>query len=245
MGAHVNSIVFVTMAATGFAVGFLHAVIPTHWLPFVVAARVQHWSRAKTLGVTALAGVGHTLFTTALGALVVWGGIAVNNRIGKAFPFVAGGALIALGIFYLVRQLRGHHGHFHLVGGHTHPHSHSHGRDSYVDESHENEAHALERDWSRRRSDWAAIIGLLALLTFSPCEAFLPVFFTGAKYGWFGFGLLSSLLAIATVAGMVTFTSLTLLGLQRLRFVALEKFEPLIVSGVFCVLGALIIIFEH
>ena len=245
MGKGLNDIVFLTLAATGFAVGFLHAVIPTHWLPFVVAARAQHWRRAKTLAVTAFAGIGHALFTTALGVVVVWGGIAMNNRIGKAFPFVAGGALIALGIFYLVRQIQGNHGHVHLLGGHMHAHGHPDNPHSFVDETHETEADALERNWSRRRSDWAAIIGLLALLTFSPCEAFLPVFLTGAKYGWVGFGLLSTVLAIATVAGMMTFTSLTLLGLQRLRFVTLEKFEPLIVSGVFCLLGALVIIFER
>src|SRR5262249_714958 len=124
MGKGLNDIVFLTLAATGFAVGFLHAVIPTHWLPFVVAARAQHWRRAKTLAVTAFAGIGHALFTTALGAVVVWGGIAMNNRIGKAFPFVAGGALIALGIFYLVRQIQGNHGHVHLLGGHMPGHGH-------------------------------------------------------------------------------------------------------------------------
>ena len=89
------------------------------------------------------------------------------------------------------------------------------------------------------------IAGLFALLTFSPCEAFLPVFLTGAKYGWLGFVVLSSVLAIATVAGMITFTWLTLLGLQRLRFKTLEKYEPLIVSAVFCLLGVLVIIFER
>ena len=245
MTTNVNDVVFVTLAATGFAVGFLHAVIPTHWLPFVVAARAQGWNHSKTLTITAFAGAGHVLFTTALGALVVWGGMAINSRIGNAFPLIAGGALIALGIFYFIRQIRGNHGHVHLLGGHTHAHGHSDNPHSFVDETHEKEADALERDWSRRRSDWAAIIGLLALLTFSPCEAFLPVFLTGAKYGWVGFGLLSTVLAIATVAGMITFTSLTLFGLQRLRFVTLEKFEPLIVSGVFCLLGALVIIFER
>jgi len=245
MTTNVNDVVFVTLAATGFAVGFLHAVIPTHWLPFVVAARAQGWNHSKTLTITAFAGAGHVLFTTALGALVVWGGMAINSRIGNAFPLIAGGALIALGIFYFIRQIRGNHGHVHLLGGHTHTHYDSENPHSFVDETHEKEADALERDWSRRRSDWAAIIGLLALLTFSPCEAFLPVFLTGAKYGWVGFGLLSTVLAIATVAGMMTFTSLTLLGLQRLRFVTLEKFEPLIVGGVFCLLGALVIIFER
>ena len=244
-----NDVVFITLLGTGFAIGFLHAVIPTHWLPFVVASRTQRWTKTKTLAVTGFAGAGHVLFTTALGVLVVWGGMAINSRIGNAFPFLAGGALIALGLFYLVRQMRGHHAHVHLFSGHSHGHhSHSHEHEHHhhhVDDSIEEEERALEQDWSRQRSDWAAILGLMALLTFSPCEAFLPVFLTGAKYGWFGFALLSLVLAVATVAGMITFTWLTLLGLQRLRFKMLEKYEPLIVSAVFCILGVLVIILEH
>jgi nickel/cobalt transporter (NicO) family protein len=238
-----NNVVFITLLATGFGVGFLHAVIPTHWLPFVVAARAQRWSNAKTLAVTGFAGAGHTLFTTAIGVIVVWGGMAINSRIGHAFPLVAGGALIALGIFYFVRQTTGGHSHAHLFGGHSHNRDHDHAHDH--EESLEEEEQAIEQDWSRQRSDWAAIIGLMALLTFSPCEAFLPVFLTGAKYGWFGFALLSSVLAIATIAGMLTFTWLTLVGLQQLRFKSLEKYEPLIVGGVFCFLGILVIILER
>jgi nickel/cobalt transporter (NicO) family protein len=240
----VNDVVFITLLATGFAVGFLHAIIPTHWLPFVVAARTQRWTKIKTLTVTGFAGAGHVLFTTALGVLVVWGGMAISNRIGNAFPFLAGGALIALGIFYLVRQIKGGHGHLHLFGSHSH-HDHSHEDHHDLDDSIEEEEHTLERDWSQHRSDWAAITGLVLLLTFSPCEAFLPVFLTGAKYGWLGFVLLSAVLAIATVTGMITFTSLTLHGLQRLRFKTLEKYEPLIVSAVFCILGVLVIILER
>src|SRR5438874_6340938 len=173
MPAEVNDIVFVTLVATGFAVGFLHAVIPTHWLPFVAAARAQSWTKTKTLAVTGFAGAGHVLFTTALGVLIVWGGMAINSRIGNAFPLLAGGALIALGIFYFFRQMKGGHGHIHLFSNHSH---HTHTHDHHADEPVEEEERALEQDWSRRRSDWAAITGLVALLTFSPCEAFLPVF---------------------------------------------------------------------
>ncbi len=244
-----NDVVFITLLATGFAVGFLHSVIPTHWLPFVVAARTQRWTKTKTLAVTGFAGVGHVIFTTALGVLIVWGGMAINSRIGNAFPYLAGGALIALGIFYLVRQMKGDHGHVHLFGSHSHEHhSHDHGDHHHhddLDDSIEEEERALEQDWSRQRSDGAAILGLMALLTFSPCEAFLPVFLTGAKYGWLGFVLLSTVLAVATITGMITFTSLTMLGLQRLRFKTLERYEPLIVSAVFCTLGVLVIILEH
>jgi len=248
----VNDIVLTTLIVTGFVVAFLHAAIPTHWLPFVVAARAQNWNRGKTLVVTGIAGSGHVLFTTVLGILVAWGGIALNANWRRAFPIIAGCALILIGCFYFVRQLRGKHGHMHMFGGHhhhdhSHDHDHGHQHHTHLHEPGDTtaEIEQIEERWSHRRSDWAVIAGLFALLTFSPCEAFLPVFLTGAKYGWLGFVVLSSVLAIATVAGMITFTWLTLLGLQRLRFKTLEKYEPLIVSAVFCLLGVLVIIFER
>ena len=257
-----SNFVFITLFATGFTVAFLHAAIPTHWLPFVVAARAQRWNRAKTLVVTGVAGAGHVVFTTALGVLIAWGGIKLNAKWSHAFPIIAGGALILVGVFYLLRQFKGGHGHVHLFSahshhehgahshdhhshGHEHDHDHDHGAHNHCHEGTEAELEIIKQQWSRRRSDWAVISGLFALLTFSPCEAFLPVFLIGAKYGWLGFALLSALLAVGTVAGMVTFTWLTLLGLERLRLRALENYEALIVSAVFCALGVLVIIFEH
>ena len=249
-----NSLVFTTIAIGGFAVAFLHAAIPTHWLPFVVAARAQHWKKPKTLAITGFAGAGHVIFTIALGVLVVWGGMAINSRIGKLFPLIAGGALIALGLFYLVRQIRGT-GHGHLFGGHSH-HQHEHHSHDLQTQSHvhahehehvnqDNDIAEIKQRWSRHRSDWVVIAGLFALLTFSPCEAFLPVFLMGAQYGWIGFAILSATLALATVAGMVVFTWLTLAGMEKLNLGAVEKFESGILSGVLCLLGVLIILFEH
>lgn len=236
-----NAFVLITIAIGGFAVALLHAAIPTHWLPFVVAARAQQWNKPKTLTVTGIAGAGHVLFTIALGVLVVWGGMAIDSRLGRFFPLVAGGALIALGLFYLVRQFRGT-GHSHLFGGHSHhQHEHEHAHAYEPD----NEIAAIKSRWSQQKSDWIVIAGLFALLTFSPCEAFLPVFLMGARYGWIGFALLSATLAVATVAGMIVFTSLTLAGVEKLNFRALEKFESGILGGVLCLLGMLIILFEH
>ncbi|HEY6204608.1 MAG TPA: hypothetical protein VIW21_00405 [Chthoniobacterales bacterium] len=242
-----TDVVFVSILLTGLVVAFLHAIIPTHWLPFVIAARAQRWNNAKTLAITGAAGAGHVLFTTGLGVLIVWGGILINQKFSRVFPLVAGGALIALGLFYLVRQLTGRDAHVHL-GGHTHAHgsgARTHAHESDVGDANAQRESEIRQEWSHQRSDYAAIAGLLALLTFSPCEAFLPVFLTGAKYGWQGFTVLSASLALATVGGMLTFTWLTLLGLQRVPMKALEKYEPLIVSGLFCILGALIIIFER
>ena len=95
-----------------------------------------------------------------------------------------------------------------------------------------------------RKSDWGAIASLLALLTFSPCEGFIPVYVSGVRYGWSGFFLLTAILSLATVGGMVVFTWLTLAGMEKLKFKLLEKYESGIMGALLCVLGILIIVFE-
>ena len=71
------------------------------------------------------------LFTALLGLLIAWFGIALHERIGAWFPWIAGGALLVFGLFYVYRQLSGSGcGHSHLFGGHSHhdttPHLHVH-----------------------------------------------------------------------------------------------------------------------
>ena len=233
-----NDTVLTTIAITGFGVAFFHAAIPTHWLPFVLAARAQHWNHARTLGVTALAGTGHVLVTAVLGLLIAWFGIALNRSIGIWFPRFAGAALLLLGGFYLYRQLTGKgHAHHHLFCGHAHTHS----------GELEHEEHHGAPPLAQRRtaaSDRVAVTSLLALLTFSPCEAFLPIYASGVRYGWAGFAWLTIILSVGTVAGMMLFTWLTLLGVQKAKLTALEKFESGIIGALLCAVGILIILFE-
>lgn len=332
---------FLSVVATGFVVALAHAVIPTHWLPFVLAGRGQRWSKTRTLMVVALCGTGHVLFTTVLGALVVWLGIETSKWTGNIFPWIAGGALILFGLYYLLRQARG--------GGHGHDHgSHDQGGHDHasetkrIDTGHgvlllevfevgvpprfrmrtENAAAALPRaaalsletlrpDGSRQifsfaecagylesleeipepheftvslslshgdhahrhevrfeehqhappvqpaaiapaggprsagmvQSDRGIILGLFTLLTFSPCEGFLPVYLSGITYGWTGFIVLSAVLAVATIAGMVIFTWLTMSGMERLRLGFLERYESGILGGLILFLGVGILFF--
>lgn len=212
-----NRTVLISIVTTGFAVAFLHSTIPTHWLPFVLAGRSQRWSRPRLLGVTAFAACGHVLFTTLLGAAVVWLGLNVDRLTGKVFPWIAGGALITFGLSYIVRHLRG--------GRHHHGHAHPAAAMGAV-------------------SDRAVILGLLILLTFSPCEVFLPVYLSGIRYGWPGFALLSLVLAGATFAGMMLFTSLAAAGLERFRLDALERYEGAIVGTLLCLLGLAVMFLE-
>lgn len=223
-----NQAVLTTIALSGFAVAFFHAAIPTHWLPFVLAARVQHWSRTKTVAISALAGTGHVLVTAALGLGITIFGSAANGKIGNWFPRVAGGALLLFGIYYLWRQLSGR-GHVHAGYPHEHLHEHDH------EHTHE----------PRRTSDRAAIGSLIAFLTFSPCEGFVPFYVSGIRYGWSGFAVLTGVLSVATVAGMVLFTSLTLAGLGKIKLGWLEKYESALIALLLCAGGILIIVFEQ
>ena len=366
---------FLSIVATGFTVAFAHAAIPTHWLPFVMAGRGQRWSKSKTVMVTVLCGFGHVLFTTLLGILVVWLGIETSKWTGNVFPWIAGGALVAFGVYYLYRQWRGEgHGHGHFFGGHSHDdhshddHSHddhSHGdhrhgpgghdhatdygadqrsqgddaetkridtghgvlllevfgdgvpprfrvrtegtneplpraaavsvktvrpdgrqqtfafaeRQGYlesIDEipelhkftanfslshgshAHDHEvafanhahaptgqtaasAHGHQRIGSTPKSDKAVILGLLTLLTFSPCEGFLPVYLSGISYGWTGFVVLSAVLAVATISGMAIFTWLMMSGIERLPLGYLERYESGILGTLILFLGVGII----
>jgi putative Mn2+ efflux pump MntP len=235
-----DSALLASIAGAGLALAFFHAAIPTHWLPFVVTARAQGWTTRKTLLVTALAGGGHIALTAVLGVLVIWFGIAVDHWTGSIFPWIAGGILIAFGLYYLVNQFRGRgHRHAHsLSAAHVHEKHHHHA-------GHEDCADACDNVGVVRVSDTAAITSLFLLLTFSPCEAFIPLYVSAVRFGWEGFALSTAVLAVGAIAGMVVFTWLTLAGLQKFHLHRLEHYEGAILGTVLCVLGVAFIVFAH
>jgi hypothetical protein len=237
----VNEAIFTTIAITGFTVAFFHAAIPTHWLPFVLTARAQRWNHGKALGITALAGSGHVVFTAVLGLLLTLFGFALHEKIGDWFPRIAGGALLLFGLFYLYRQLIGKvHGHSRVLGENPQVHAAHHPPDGHYG----NASQPALMHAPPPVSDRIAITSLLALLTFSPCESFVPFYVYGIRYGWMGFALLTAILSVATVAGMIVFTWLTLAGMRRINLGLLEKYELGLMGALLCAVGILIILFE-
>lgn len=232
-----------TIAALGFPVAFLHAAIPTHWLPFVLVGRARGWTRFKTIAVTAAAGLGHVALTSVLGLLIAWFGFELNATLGNLFPWIAAAILALLGVFYLWRQSRGagilhHHppGSVHHAGEHCgEAQDHTHWDD-------ELEGTPLV---STRAADSAAVGGLFIMLTLSPCEAFLPVYLSGVQFGWRGFVVLSAILAVAALAGMTLFTWLALLGFDRVRIQRFERHEAGLVGAIFLLLAVVVILLER
>lgn len=77
-----------------------------------------------------------------------------------------------------------------------------------------------------------------------PCEGFIPVYVSGVRYGWGGFALLTAILSVGTVLGMVVFTWLTLVGLEKLKLKWIERYESGVLGGLLCGLGLLVMFFE-
>ena len=280
--------VLMSMAGAGLAVSFLHAILPNHWLPFVLAGRAQNWSESKTLWVVLVAGGGHVLMTTILGLLIVSLGMAVSHYVEAWSGPIAGGILIAFGLYYAVRHFRGGgHSHMHLFGhrhpevggqkseeggeqtvggGHSHSesvggqpsaaggeseHAHSHSHSDHDHGDHEvdhagHDDHGHDSGLGLKAADAVPVLSLVAMLTFSPCEGFLPIYLTAWPHGWVAFGVLSVVLAVGTLAGMVVFTWLTMRGMERVSFPSLEKYEGLVLASVLILLGVgVMLIHEH
>jgi nickel/cobalt transporter (NicO) family protein len=203
---------------TGLMISILHAAIPTHWLPFVMASRSQKWTWSKTQSILLIAGMGHVIMTTLLGALLFVLGIGLYHRIEKYFILVASLSIASYGLFQIYQYT---HGRKHSHCDHTHEHHH-------LDEM------------QKTSTDGWAILSLLSLLTFSPCESFLPIYLTSVGYGWSGFVMLSIVLAVGTLVTMLTLAWISARTIEKYKMDWLEDHEKLIV-GVGLILLAVVV----
>ncbi len=207
---------------TGFFISVVHAMIPTHWLPFVMASRTQKWSWSKTQSIILIAGMGHVIMTTFLGSILFVVGLGVYHKIENYFLTLAASAVASYGL-YLIYQYKKGHKHTHC--DHTSTGNHHH--------------HTAELQQSSK--DGWAILSLLSMLTFSPCESFLPVYLTSARFGWRGFVMLSLVLAVGTLATMLSFTWISTRTIEKYKMDWLEDHEKLI-SGVGLIILAVILV---
>lgn len=191
---------------TGLTVSILHAALPTHWLPFVLASRSQKWGYQKTISILLIAGLGHILTTSFIGAAVVWFGLHLNKNFEQTMVFIASASVFLFGLYNLIQHFRGiKHSHC----DHSKPHQH---------------------DYQINSKDGWAVLSLLSLLTFSPCESFLPIYVSAWQTGWAGFGALTAVLGIGTLLAMILFTSLFYFGMKQIKLTWLENNEKLIMG---------------
>ena len=208
----------VSLLLGGLVTAFLHAALPTHWLPFVLVGRVQRWSLATTLWSVLAAGLAHIAVTAVVGGLIVAAGLALDQWVAGVLPWVSAGLLFVLGLFYLTRAT--------LM--------------KPVPASGP-ELETPEATVSQAAAFW----GLVAVMAASPGEVLLPLYLSSAEEGLMVLGLLTLVLAVGTVLGMTVFTTLARAGASILRLERWARYEGAILGLALIGLGLLVVLHQH
>ena len=181
----------------------LHALIPSHWLPFVTIGQTERWSLRQTLIVTAIAGLAHTVSTSLLGILVSLAGwqlgAAYHNLSERVIPLL----LLALGLWYLMQHLGHRHVHDHINAG----------------------------DIRKSRSFGTLLMSLSLAMFLSPCLEIEAFFLSAGAMGWQAVLLVSLIYNAVTLSGMLIMVALGQRGLRRIDPHWFEHYENLVTGA--------------
>lgn len=229
-------------------VGFLHSILPDHWVPLAVVARTQRWSLVRTARTSLLASVGHVLTSIILGAIIAAVGLQFRSTFETQQGHIVGVVLILTGIGFAIWALtgHGHHHHDHDHGEHdvrAHPHDESHphlrGPEHHHDAIHEHdegqhhETSADNGSTARRMAGILVPFGAAA----SPDLTILPVFLAASAVG---VGTVIGVLSIFSAVTLLTFVVLTVAATvagYQVKGEWLEEHGNLITGGVLVIIG--------
>ncbi len=82
-----------------------------------------------------------------------------------------------------------------------------------------------------------SIVGLVLLPTISPCTAVIPIFLMPARGDVLFFALVSVVLVVTTLGVMLLLVTLSSLGVEKLRFGFLDRYEKAIIGSILSILG--------
>ncbi len=208
------------LAVTAGSIGFVHTVTgPDHYLPFIVLGRARRWPLARTLGVTAICGVGHVLGSVVLGLIGIGLGLAIGRLeiIEGVRGDLASWLLISFGLAYTAWGLRSAyrdrpHSHRHVhADGTVHEHHHSHRRDH----SHPHDAR------NRSLTAWA----LFVIFVLGPCEPLIPILmYPAADASMGGLVLVVAVFSVATIVTMMAMVLMAERGLRLVKIGGLERY---------------------
>ena len=207
-----------SLLGAGFATAFLHAALPTHWLPFVLVGRAQRWTLQRVMAAVVAAGLAHVASTALVGGLIVMAGMALDQWVSGLLPYLSAILLFAFGGFYLIRSVVRRP---QLAGG----------------PSLEMSAPAV--------SHAAAFWALVATMAVSPGEVLLPFYLNQAQSGPGVLAALTAVFAAGTVLGMAVFTLLARAGWSVLRLERWARYEGAVLGLALIVIGLLVVMHQH
>lgn len=222
------------LVSTAALIGCVHTLLgPDHYLPFIMMGRAQKWSRSKTLGLTAVCGLGHIFSSVVLGGIGIGLGLAVTRMeaVEAARGTIAAWALIAFGAIYFIWGMRRAarnrpHVHWHkhpegLVHKHTHTHAGEH-------------LHVHASPEGAKTTPWILFI----IFVFGPCEALIPILMYPAAQssliGILAVTLVFGITTLVTMLGAVLFLTWTT---DRLPLGRWEHYSHAVAGGAVCLSG--------
>lgn len=180
------------------ALSFIHALIPSHWLPFVTISNSMGWNKKQTLNTAFLAGAAHTISTTLFGLMVSFAGFQLSEKqniiSSKVVPLV----LLALGIWFLMQHWR-HQAHSHI------------------------DARQL-----RSKNYRNILLSLMLMMFLSPCFEINAYFLNAGAIGWEAVLTIIVIYNVLTISGMLLMVSLGSRGIKKINIHWLEHHEQLI-----------------
>ena len=194
-----------------FLLSIVHASIPNHWIPLVALSKSENWNEKSTMGITAIAGLSHTLSTIIIGIIVGFFGYKLSGSYSFIVGVIAPSILIFLGIIYIVISIR------------SNKHHHHH--------------HDIHFDDKKKKTTTAIILALTISMFFSPCLEIEAYFFVASKLGWKGIIAVSIIYTIITIAGMLLLVWLGVKGIRKIKSHFLEHHEKTITGTLLIILG--------
>jgi nickel/cobalt exporter len=245
---HSTSVPLLLIAAA--TVGFLHSILPDHWVPLAVVARTQRWTLIRTARVSLLASIGHVLTSIVLGGIIALVGLQFRKTFETQQGHIVGVVLVLTGIGFALWSLTGHGGHSHDHGvAHPHDHgehdarthlddhshSHVHGHDHEHGDDHAHD-HRPETSQSKMRGMAGILVPFGAAA--SPDLTILPIFLAASAVG---IGTVIGVLTAFSLVTLVTFVGLTVaatLAGYQVKGEWLENHGNSITAAVLIVIGA-------
>jgi hypothetical protein len=193
------------------AVGILHTLVPDHWVPIAVLARQRRWPRLQTARAAAVAGLGHTLSTLAIGVAVWWAGVAVAVRFGNVVSLLSGIALIVFGLWMAIASLL---------------------------EMRDRRSHLYEHDEDKAGRRPGARTALLLILGSSPMIEGIPAFFAAGRFGAVLLVIMAVCFALSTVATYVVTCVYSHAALEGISFGSLERYGEVLSGAIIAAVGS-------
>ena len=223
------------LAGTAATIGFVHTITgPDHYLPFIVLGRARRWPLTRTLGITALCGLGHVLGSVALGLIGIGLGMALGkmNLVEGVRGDIAAWLLISFGLVYGIWGLR------RAARNQTHTHAHSH-RDGSVHVHH----HDHHQEHLHPHADPAEVVpnngqgsitpwALFIIFVLGPCEPLIPILmYPAANASLGGMALVTGIFAATTIATMLATVYLATRGIRMVSMGKLERYAHALAGG--------------